>query len=194
MKTNSSCCRKTAVCIGDQLLDFSLPELVRSQSTFITDPEVLQNCTSFTLWMSAGLAVGEFSAVMGLTPCMLCVHINCMLCVLGYYLMISQLWIQDWVGLCSGNHCICWVLLDYYIDNPKVAHSVKNWPNISSFKSSKPRQHSIVFRNVPDKFLFLIIIHLTNSPYNFSIQNWPQNIDRVQFWLDWIPNSWFSTS
>ena len=28
------CCRKTAVCNGDQLLDFSVPELVRSQSTF----------------------------------------------------------------------------------------------------------------------------------------------------------------
>ena len=27
------CCRKTAVCIGDQLLDFSVPELVQSQST-----------------------------------------------------------------------------------------------------------------------------------------------------------------
>ena len=30
------CCRKTAVCIGDQLLDFSVPELVPSQSTFST--------------------------------------------------------------------------------------------------------------------------------------------------------------
>ena len=36
------CCCKTAVCIGNQLLDFSVPELVRSQSTFGTDPEVLQ--------------------------------------------------------------------------------------------------------------------------------------------------------
>ena len=34
----SNCCRKTALCIGDQLLDFSVPELVRSQSTFSTDP------------------------------------------------------------------------------------------------------------------------------------------------------------
>ena len=69
------CCRKTAVCNGDQLVDFSVPELVQSQSTFRTDPEVLQNCTGFTLCSSAGRAVGECSAVMGLTHCMLCVQI-----------------------------------------------------------------------------------------------------------------------
>ena len=68
------CCRKTAVCNGDQLLEFSVPELVRSQSTFSTDPEVLQNCAGFTMCSSAGLAVGKCSAVMDLTPCMLCVQ------------------------------------------------------------------------------------------------------------------------
>ena len=47
--TSSYCCRNSAVCIGDQLLDFSVPELVRSQSAFSTDPEVLQNSTTFTL-------------------------------------------------------------------------------------------------------------------------------------------------
>ena len=83
----SYCCRKTAVCNGDQLLDFSVPELVWSLSTFSTDPEVLQNCTGFTLCISTGLAVGECSAVMGLTPCMLCVQIYCVLCVLDYYLL-----------------------------------------------------------------------------------------------------------
>ena len=55
------CCRKTAVCNGDQLLDFSVPELVWSQSTFSTDPEVLQNCAGFTLCSSVDLAVGECS-------------------------------------------------------------------------------------------------------------------------------------
>ena len=74
-------CPKTPVCNGDQLLDFSVPELVRSQSTSSTDPEVLQNCAGFTLCSSAGLAVGECSAVMGLTPCMLCVQIYCVLCI-----------------------------------------------------------------------------------------------------------------
>ena len=59
-----NCYHKTAVCIGDQLLDFSVPELVRSQSTFSTDPEVLQNRAGLTLCSSAGLAVGECSAVM----------------------------------------------------------------------------------------------------------------------------------
>ena len=72
-KDAHNCCRKTAVFIGDQLFDFFVPEVVRSQSTFSTVPEVLQNCAGFTLCSSAGLAVGECSAVMGLTPCMLCV-------------------------------------------------------------------------------------------------------------------------
>ena len=81
----------TAVCNGDQLLDFSAPELVRSQSTFGTDSEVLKNC--------AGLVVGERSAVMALTPCMLCVQIYCVSRVLDYYLLNSQYRIQDWVGL-----------------------------------------------------------------------------------------------
>ena len=57
------CYRKTAVCNGDQLLDFSVPELVRSQSTFSTDPEVLQNCASFTFCSSTGLAVSDCAAV-----------------------------------------------------------------------------------------------------------------------------------
>ena len=67
---------KTAVCNCDQMLDFSLPELVRSQSKFSTDLEVFQNCAGFTLCSSAGLAVGECSAVMGLTPWKLCVQIS----------------------------------------------------------------------------------------------------------------------
>ena len=79
-----NCCRKTAVCNGDQLLDFSVPELVRSQSMLGTDPEVLQNCAGFTLCSSAGPAVGDCAAVLGLTPCMLCVQIYCVLCVLDY--------------------------------------------------------------------------------------------------------------
>ena len=61
-----NCCRKTSVCIGDQLLDFSVPGLVRSQSTLRTDPEVVQNCAGFTLCSSAGLAVcderGQFES------------------------------------------------------------------------------------------------------------------------------------
>ena len=72
--------QKTEVCIlnGDQLLDFSVPELVRSQSTFSTDPgvqEFFRIAQNFTLCSSAGLAVAECSVVMGLTGCMLCVQI-----------------------------------------------------------------------------------------------------------------------
>ena len=63
------------------MLYFSLPELVRSQSTFSIDPEVLQNCAGFTLCSSAGLAVGECSALMGLTPCMLCTDLMCAACI-----------------------------------------------------------------------------------------------------------------
>ena len=96
------CCRN-----GDQLLDFSVLELVRNQSTFSTDTEVLQNCAGFTLCSSASLTVGECFAVIGLPPCILCVQIYCVLCVLDYYLLNSQLSIQDWVGLCFGNLCVC---------------------------------------------------------------------------------------
>ena len=110
------CYRKTAVCDGDQLLDFSAPELGRSQSTFSIDPKVLQNCASFTLCSSAGLAVSDCAAVMGLTPCMLCVQIYCVLCVLDHCLLNSQLWVQDWVGLCFGNLCRCWVLQGWISD------------------------------------------------------------------------------
>ena len=81
------CCRKTAVCIGDQLLDFSVQELVRSQSTFSTDSEVLQICSGFTLCSSASLVVGEWSVVMGLTPTVLCGQIYCVLCVLDCCLL-----------------------------------------------------------------------------------------------------------
>ena len=63
---------------------------------FITDPEVLQNWAGFTLCSSAGLAVGECSAVMGLTPCMFCVQVYYVLPLLDYYLLNST----DWVGLC----------------------------------------------------------------------------------------------
>ena len=82
--TSNQCCRKTAVCNGDQLLDFSVAELVQSQSTFGTDSKVLQNCAASTLCCSAGLAVGDCAAVLGLTLCMLCVQIYCVLCVLDY--------------------------------------------------------------------------------------------------------------
>ena len=87
----ADCCRKTAVCNGDQLLDFSVPELVRRQSTFGTDSKVLQNCAGFTLCSSAGLAVSDCAAVLGLTPCMLCAQIYCVLCVFEYYMLNSQL-------------------------------------------------------------------------------------------------------
>ena len=101
------CCRKIAVCNKDQLLDFSVPELVQSQSTLSTDPEVLQNCEGFhTVCSSAGLAVGECSAVMRLSPCMLCVQIYCVLFVLDYYLLNTHLRIQEWVGLCFANLCL----------------------------------------------------------------------------------------
>ena len=85
------CCRKTAVCNGDQLLDFPLLALARSQSTFGTDSKVLQNCPGFTLCSSAGLSVGDCAAVLGLTPCMLCVQVHCVFCVLDYYMLNSQL-------------------------------------------------------------------------------------------------------
>ena len=71
-----SCCCKTAVCIGDQLLDFYVPELVRSQSTFGTDLEVLQNCADFTLCSSAGPSVDNCSA-----PGLTCTNLLFVVCI-----------------------------------------------------------------------------------------------------------------
>ena len=62
------CCLTTAVCNRDQLLDFSVPELVWSQSTLITDPEVLQNCAGFTLCSSAGQ--GWIGMYILMVPCL----------------------------------------------------------------------------------------------------------------------------
>ena len=76
------CCRKTAV-------DFSVPELVRSQSTFSTNPEVFQNSAGFTLCSSAGLAVGECLEMMCLTPCLLCVYRITVCCV--YWIIICRI-------------------------------------------------------------------------------------------------------
>ena len=67
--------------MGISCSNFSVQEVIRSQSTFSTDLEVLRNCAGFTLCSSAGLAVGEWSAVMGLTLCMLCVQIYCVVCI-----------------------------------------------------------------------------------------------------------------
>ena len=90
LSRSNCCCRKTAVCNGDQLLDFSLPELVRSQSTYNTYPEVLQNCAGFTKCSSAGFSSRRmFCSKMGLILCMSCVQIYCVLCVLD--LLNSQL-------------------------------------------------------------------------------------------------------
>ena len=46
-------------------------------------------------------------------------------------------------------------------------------PTMKPFKV-KPDDHS-------STSVLSIIIHIINSPYNFSIQNYPQNSDRVQF-------------
>ena len=44
---------------------------------------------SHILCSSAGLTVGQCSAAMGLTPCMLCVQMYCLLCVFDYYILNS---------------------------------------------------------------------------------------------------------
>ena len=119
-------CPRT-VCNGDQLFDFSVPELVWSQSMFSTEQEVLQNCASFTLCCSAGPAVGECSAVMGLTSCILCVNTGLRRPM--FWKPLYLLSTPD--GLAATNYS-----------------EALSEPLISSFISSKPRQHSIVFHNV----------------------------------------------
>ena len=62
--------------------DFSVPELVRSQSASGTygSPSEFTGFT-FQFCSSAGLAAGEFSAVMGLTPCILRTNLLCAVCI-----------------------------------------------------------------------------------------------------------------
>ena len=74
------CCRKTAVCNGDQLLDFSVPKLVLNQSS--TDPEVLQNCAGITLCSSMGPAVGRMSCSNRFdTMHAVCLDLLCVVCI-----------------------------------------------------------------------------------------------------------------
>ena len=97
--------------IGDQLLDFSVPELVRSQSTFSTDSEVLQNCAGFTLYSSAGLAVSNCAAVMGLTVSRDSMHVVCtdlLLCCV-YWIIIS------WILNCES--VILWLGGPMFLEN-----------------------------------------------------------------------------
>ena len=63
--------------------DFSVLELVRSQTTFSTVPEVLQNYAGFTLCSLAGLTVGDCSVVVDLTPSMhvVCTDLLCVVCI-----------------------------------------------------------------------------------------------------------------
>ena len=70
------CYRKTALCDGDLNTRFSVPELVRSQSTFSTYPEVRQNCMGFTLCSSAGLAARECD-----TMYVVCTDLLCVVCI-----------------------------------------------------------------------------------------------------------------
>ena len=58
----------------------------------------------------------------GLTPCMLCVQIYCVLFLVDYYLVSSQLWIQDWVGLYFWNPCASWVLLRVWLPQTINVH------------------------------------------------------------------------
>ena len=91
MNGSNYCCRKTAVCNGDQLLDFSVPELVRSQSTFSTDPEVLHNCAGFTLCSSAGLKVGDCAAEMGFDVMyVVCTNLLCVVCIQFYTVLQNK--------------------------------------------------------------------------------------------------------
>ena len=81
-KDKHFCVVRQQFVMGINLLDFSVPELVGSQSTFSTDPEALQNCAGFTLCSSAGLAVGDCAAVLGFTLSdVVCTDLLCVVCI-----------------------------------------------------------------------------------------------------------------
>ena len=62
------------------MLDFSVPELVRSQSTFSTDPEVLENCAGFTLLIGSSSLPMFFSDGFD-TMHVVCTDLLCVACI-----------------------------------------------------------------------------------------------------------------
>ena len=50
--------------------------------------------------------------LMNLTQCMLCVQIYCVYRIIICYILNCE---QDWVGLCFGELCVCWVLLSVWL-------------------------------------------------------------------------------
>ena len=50
--------------------------------------------------------------LMNLTQCMLCVRIYCVYRIIICYILNCE---QDWVGLCFGELCVCWVLLRVWL-------------------------------------------------------------------------------
>ena len=157
--------RQQFVIIGDQLLDFSEPEHFRSQSSFGTDPKVLQNCAGFTLCGLAGLAVEKCSAVIGLTPCMLCTDLLRVVSIgflsaefstentgLGRHIFWKPVSVQySWR---PGYHKLS-IYIDYINFQPKsITFSNKLTQKIRSFKWTVYfifhilKSHGIVFHNV----------------------------------------------
>ena len=76
-------------CNGDQLFNFSVPELLQSQLALTRKSFRIAQVSHCVVQPVQQWA--ECSAVIGLAPCMLCVQIYCVLCVLDYYLLNSQL-------------------------------------------------------------------------------------------------------
>ena len=61
------------------MLDFSVPEFVRSQSTFSTDPEVLQNWAGFTI---SGSSCQRLCCSDGFnTMHVVCTDLLCVVCI-----------------------------------------------------------------------------------------------------------------
>ena len=193
-------------CNGDQLFDFSVPELVQSTSTFSTDPEVLQNCAGFTLCSSADLggykmeksgqpdgnrhskspvrmrqrgllfSISRSASSRRMfcsngfdTMYVVCTDSLCVVCSgllsaefstvnteLGRPMFGKRMCLFSTPeGLAAINYHLLDRLLKFSTQkwhiqqkiNPKMLEALSELL-ISSFISSKPRQHSIVFHNV----------------------------------------------
>ena len=78
-----NCCRnRQQFVLGINCWIFSVLEFVRSQSTFSTDPKVLQNCAGSTLCSSAGLSTRRMLCSNGFdTMHVMCTDLLCVVCI-----------------------------------------------------------------------------------------------------------------
>ena len=69
----------------------------------------------------------------------------------------------------------------YVLNSILISHNTEMCCNVVSAVLEASYKTAVNLASMLAQNFF--IIHFINSPYNFSIQNCPQNSDRLQFWF-----------